>query len=109
MTQNMLGEAERFWDQDAREFVSGHIVVRVSFAMDLSRQCAARGVMLTDDGTVYTWTIRRPGHEDMNGCRRIATRVRGTLRDNAFGLLEFERKYVEPGLYVRYGAAIRAL
>lgn len=105
---------EPFWDNAAPytgphgyaeckgEPVPGRVTAAIQFRMERSEQCIARGVMLMDDESVYTWTVRRERHADMNGRRRLATRTRRTFREAAAGLLEFERRYIDPDLYAHY-------
>lgn len=95
---------ERFLDREANDHAGAEVTARVvrsvQFKTDRSSQCIARGVMETDDGSVYTFTVRREGHGDVGygNARRIATRMHGTFAATAVGLLEFERDYIDPDL-----------
>lgn len=80
--------------------ISGRLVF--GFVTDLSAQVLARGVMEGTDGAVYLWTVRRPGHEDLNGRTRLATRTHQTVREAAGGLLELERGFINPDAYAGY-------
>lgn len=88
------------------EYVPGRVTAAVQFRTERSVQCIAHGVMLMDDGSVYLWTVRREGHEDEDGRRRLASRSRQTFRQAAAGLLESERDYIDPDLYAHYAEQV---
>lgn len=95
---------ERFIDREANDHAGAEVTARVvqsiQYRTERSTQCLARGVMATEDGKVYTFTVRREGHGDpgYGNARRIATLMNGTFADTARGLLEFERPYIDPDL-----------
>lgn len=122
--------SDRFWDQMAPygpaplfysygrgEWVAGSVVQSVQFRMRAGDQALARGVMLMNDGRVYTWTVLREGREHTPGTpRRLATlnRTRGgdsaaTFAGIARELLTFERDRIEPELFDGYRVQVDAL
>ena len=120
---------ERFWDQAAPygpnlysygrgEWVDGKVSRSIQFTMRDGDQCLARGAMLMNDGRVYTWTVLREGREHRpESPRRLASMVCvrfggdsvATFRDEARGMLEFERDRIEPDLFDVYRAEVNAL
>lgn len=95
-------EGPNLYARGTGEYVPGRVTAAIQFRTERSQQCIARGVMLMDDESVYLWTVRRERHADVNGRRRLATRVRQSFREAAAGLLEFERSFIDPDLYAHY-------
>ena len=117
--QSIEGDG-RFFDRDANggagAEVSGRVATAIQFRLTESEQCIARGVMLMEDGTLYTFTVRKPGRGDVITRRdgqevcRIATRMHhGTFAGLACGLLEFEREYLDADLFAFYSKQVDAL
>lgn len=113
MTIRVLTDGTFYDREDGRE-ITGPFVNGVMIPMPESVQCSERGVVETADGTLYTVTVRRPGHGDVIAVRgaelcRIATewhvwgsKLGSVFGDVARGLLEFEREYVDPARLSQY-------
>ena len=59
-----------FYTEDGSEFMTRERQ-RVELIMGKSTQCASRGVVELENWEVRVFTIRRPGHENLNGHTRL--------------------------------------
>ena len=59
-----------FYTEDGDEFAARERQ-RVELIMEKSSQCSSRGVVELENGEVRVFTIRRPGHENLNGHTRL--------------------------------------
>jgi hypothetical protein len=112
---------EKFWDRDAPygpngytfgrgEWVESPAVRSIQFRMRDGDQCLARGVMETEDGHVYTWTVLREGREHRPDVpRRLASRVRQSFTVAAREMLKFEQACIEPDMLGYYAQQVDAL
>jgi len=101
-----------YLDRDAEREVTGPFVRSVLFELYGSEQCARRGVAETEDGTVYTLTIRRWNHPDtVSGRQMLATKMRAgsDFGQVARDLVEFEKNYTPGDRIAKYRAAAAAL
>lgn len=95
---------ERFVDREANNGTGAEITspVRwsIQFRTELSARYLARGVMETEDGKVYTFTVLREGHGDADygNARRVADRTDLSFGTTAVLLLDCEREWIDPDL-----------
>lgn len=90
-----------WYDRDKSEYVTEPFTDGVSLFMERSTQTRARGVAQGQSGTLYLWTIRRPGQGDPICIRDRDTRFlmepwktgTQTLVSLAERLWEFEWRY----------------
>lgn len=102
-------EGPNLYARGTGECVPGWAVVVIQFRTPRSERCIARGVMLMDDDSVYTWSVMRERFSDMNGRRRLASRSRQSFRETAAGLLKHEQEYMDPDLYAHYAKKIEKI
>lgn len=94
-------------------WVEERVADSVQFAMREGDEDIAMGVMLMDDGTVYTWCIRKDGHGGRapggEERRRLARRSDLTYFGAVRKLFAAEKPFMDSGRVAGYAAMVRAL